>query len=180
MEAHYGQEAVFYSSRPLSFYYARNCKFALMSCGHYVALAVGHATDAFVSCQVADTILSDRALPRMADLLAGGADAVFLHSLQVSGEAARLVLDRTVRRDDGVLPLTSELCARLVIDNIPKYNFADTKQLPETPLRICWRVGSDGILVHGNHYHPFCLRPDSVRAPLPVDHRSGRQPVHRP
>ncbi len=46
MEARYGSEKVHYSENSLAFYYERNCKFALMSCAHYVALAAGRATDA--------------------------------------------------------------------------------------------------------------------------------------
>src|SRR5260370_6897315 len=66
MEAHYGHEEVFYSRRSLAFYYARNCKFSLMSCAHYVALAAGRATDALVSCQVAHKLVNDGALTRVA------------------------------------------------------------------------------------------------------------------
>ena len=62
MEACYGHEKVHYSDSSLAFYYERNCKFALMSCAHYVALAAGRATDALVSCQVADLVLNDGAL----------------------------------------------------------------------------------------------------------------------
>src|SRR5262249_45279505 len=69
MEACYGKTDVFYSPRSLAFYYARNCKFLLMSCAHYVALAAGRQTDAFVSCQVADTILNDGALGAIAEQL---------------------------------------------------------------------------------------------------------------
>ena len=95
MEAHYGHEEVFYSDRSLAFYYARNCKFALMSCAHYVALAAGRATDALVSCQVADTMLNDGALTRMAARLAGGADAVLINCIQMDGEVLRPALDRS-------------------------------------------------------------------------------------
>src|SRR5216684_3022406 len=66
MEAHYGHEEVFYSHRSLAFYYARNCKFALMSYAHYVALAAGCATDALVRCELAHTMLKDGALTLMA------------------------------------------------------------------------------------------------------------------
>ena len=93
MEAHYGRDEVFYSDRSLAFYYARNCKFALMSCAHYVALAAGRATDAFVSCQVADTVLNDGALPAMAARLADGVDAVLISGIQIDGAVLRPVLD---------------------------------------------------------------------------------------
>ena len=61
-------------------------------------------------------------------------------------------------------------------EHIPEYNFVDASDLPRTRLRICWRVGADGILVHGNHYHPICLRPKAFAHPLqltidPIDSR---------
>jgi hypothetical protein len=176
MEAHYGHEDVFYSQRSLAFYYARNCKFALMSCAHYVALAAGRATDALVSCEVADTMLNDGALTLMAARLEGGADAVLINCLQMDGEVLRSLLDRTFRRDDGALQISSDDCARILVEHLPEYNFADAGQLPRTRLRICWRVGADGILIHGNHYHPIGLRPKAFAHPLqltidPIDSR---------
>jgi hypothetical protein len=176
MEAHYGREEVFYSQRSLAFYYARNCKFVLMSCAHYVALAAGRATDAFVSCQVADTLLNDGALPLMAARLAGGVDAVLINCIQIDGEVLRRSLDHTCRRDDGELQISSDDCARILVKHLPEYNFADPSDLPRMRLRICWRVGADGILIHGNHYHPICLRPKAFAHPLqltidPIDSR---------
>ena len=165
-----------YSDRSLAFYYARNCKFALMSCAHYVALAAGRATDAFVSCQVADTVLNDGALPTMAARLVDGADAILISGIQIDGAVLRPVLDHACRRDDGVLRLSSDDCARILVEHLPEYNFADRSGLPRMRLRICWRVGADGILVHGNHYHPICLRPKAFAHPLhltidPIDSR---------
>jgi hypothetical protein len=176
MEAHYGHEDVFYSQRSLAFYYARNCKFALMSCAHYVALAAGRATDALVSCEVADTMLNDGALTRMATRLEGGVDAVLINCLQMDGEVLRSLLDHTFRRDDGALQISSDDCARILVEHLPEYNFADAGQLPRMRLRICWRVGADGILIHGNHYHPIGLRPKAFAHPLqltidPIDSR---------
>ena len=179
MEAHYGHEEVFYSDRSLAFYYARNCKFALMSCAHYVALAAGRATDAFVSCQVADTLLNDGALTQMAARLADGVDAVLINCIQIDGEVLRPALDHSCRRDDGVLQISSDDCARILAEHLPEYNFVGPGDLPRMRLRICWRVGADGILIHGNHYHPICLRPRRVRAPAAIDHRSHRQSIHR-
>ncbi|MDP1906970.1 MAG: hypothetical protein Q8K85_01620, partial [Hyphomicrobium sp.] len=124
MEAHYGREAVYYSERSLAFYYARNCKFALMSCAHYVALAAGRLTDAMVSCQVADSLLSDGSLPRMAAILAKDADAVLLNGLQLPANVLRPLLDHQFRRDDGSLQLSSEDCEKLLIEHLPDYNFA--------------------------------------------------------
>ena len=176
MEAHYGREEVFYSQRSLAFYYARNCKFALMSCAHYVALAAGRATDALVSCQVADTMLNDGALTAMAARLEGEAAAVLINCIQMDGEVLRSSLDRSFRQGDGALRISSTDCTRILAEHIPEYNFTDPNDLPRTRLRICWRVGTDGILVHGNHYHPICLRPKAFAHPLqltidPIDSR---------
>jgi hypothetical protein len=176
MEAHYGHEEVFYSRRSLAFYYARNCKFALMSCVHYVALAAGRATDALVSCKVADTMLNDGALTLIAARLQGGADAVLINCLQMDGEVLRSLLERTCRRDDGALQISSDECARIVVEHLPEYNFVDANDLPRTRLRICWRVGAEGILIHANHYHPIGMRPKAFAHPLqltidPIDSR---------
>ncbi|WP_421999514.1 tetratricopeptide repeat protein [Reyranella sp.] len=175
MEACYGQQPVFYSQESLAFYYARNCKFALMSCAHYAALAAGRRTDALVSCLIADAVLSDGALPRMAGLMAT-ADAVLVHAVQMPGTSVRPLLEERFRQPDGTLCLTSESCERLYVEHIPAGNFADAERRLDPPLRVAWRVGEQGLLVHGNHYHPFCLRPASFDHPLrltidPVDSR---------
>ncbi len=135
MQAHYGQEQVFYSQRSLAFYYARNCKFALMSCAHYVALAAGRMTDALVSCQVADTMLNNGALTAMAARLEGEADAVLINCLQMDGKVLRGVLDRRFRRADGALLISSEDCARILVEHLPDYNFVDAGELPRTRLQ---------------------------------------------
>ena len=72
--------------------------------------------------------------------------------------------------------LSSDSCARLVIEHMPERNFADSGRPFDIPLRIAWRVGDDGLLVHGNHYHPVPLRPKAFAHPLrltidPVDSR---------
>jgi hypothetical protein len=176
MEACYGHQEVFYSERSLAFYYTRNCKFVLMSCAHYAALAAGRLTDAFVSCQVADTILNDGALTLIADRLSGPSDAVLTNTMQLDGSVVRAALDQRCRHDDGVLEITTEDCSRIIVEQLPDYNFATADNLPRIPLRVCWRVGPDGILVHGNHYHPMGLRAKALHHPLhlsidPVDSR---------
>lgn len=176
MEAHYGHERVSYSDHSLAFYYARNCRFALMSGAHYAALAAGRATDALVSCQVADLILNDGALPCMAALLEAKADAVLIHTIQMNGTALREILDRTFRDGDHVLHIPSQDCAKLLVDHIPQRNSGDVGPSVESPIRICWRVGKEGILLHANHYHPICLRPKAFDHPFaltidPVDSR---------
>jgi hypothetical protein len=175
MQASYGQQKVHYSPNPLAFYYERNCGFALMSCAHYVALAAGRATDAFVSCLVADLVVNDGALAAMVDDM-GRADAVLVHAIQMRGAVLRPILDQQFRQADGVLCVSTESAARLVIEHIPAGNFADAGRSMDPPLRLAWRVGEDGLLVHGNHYHPFCLRPKAFEHPLrlsidPVDSR---------
>jgi hypothetical protein len=176
MEACYGRTKVFYSKRSLAFYYARHCKFLLMSCAHYVALAAGRRTDAFVSCQVADTILNDGALGLIADLLAGPSDAVLINSIALDGPVIRAAFDRHGRQPDGVLEISSADCTRIVVEHLPAYNFADEEGRPRIALRVCWRVGPQAVLVHGNHYHPMGLRPGAFDHPLhlstdPVDSR---------
>jgi hypothetical protein len=174
MEAYYGRSEVYYSENSLAFYYARNCKFALMSCAHYVALAAGRAADAYVSCLVADIVLNDGALPRMAAHM-NKADAVLAHSIQMHGNVLRPALE-AFRGPDGILQISAEACAKLIVEQIPEGNLADADRCMDPPLRIAWRVGEDGLIVHGNHYHPFCLRPESFQHPLrlsidPVDSR---------
>lgn len=171
----YGAQAVYYSSETLDFYYARNCKFALMSCAHYVALAAGRKTDALVSCQIADVIWNEGALPRMADLMTR-ADAVLVHCLHVQGRVVRPLLEDVAGASDGLLAISAEQCASLVAQHMPEGYFADGDHFLEPPLRIAWRVGAAGVLVHGNHYHPICLRPAAFAHPLrltidPVDSR---------
>lgn len=175
MEAGYGGHRVHYSENSLAFYYARNCKFALMSCAHYVALAAGRATDAFVSCAVADMIVNDGALPLMAARMRE-VDAVLVHAIQMHGSVLRSILDQKFRSSDGVLKIPSDACAKLVVEQIPEENLAGADRHFDPPLRIAWRVGEAGLLVHGNHYHPVCLRPTAFAHPLqlsidPVDSR---------
>lgn len=176
MDACYGKSEVFYSKRTLAFYYARHCKFLLMSCAHYVALAAGRRTDAFVSCQVADTILNDGSLSLIAEKLAGPADAVLINSIALDGPAIRAAFDRYSRRPDGVLEITPADCTRIIIEHLPASNFVDEEGRPRIALRVCWRVGPKAVLIHGNHYHPMGLRPSAFDHPLhlstdPVDSR---------
>lgn len=175
MEGCYGGEKVHYSANSLAFYYERNCKFLLMSCAHYVALAAGRPRDAFVSCLVADLVLNDGALPDMANRMSG-ADAVLAHAIQMHGKVLRPLLDQRFRGPDGILRLSPDSCTRLVIEHIPVDNLADAGRSIDPPLRLAWRVGDDGLLIHGNHYHPFLLRPKAFDHPLrlsidPVDSR---------
>ena len=176
MNAHYGQEKMAYSGESLASYYARSCKFALMSSAHYAALAAGRATAALVSCQVADLVLNDGALLRMAERMAEGSDAVLVHTFAMDGKALRPVLDRTFRREDGALAMPSDDCASLLMDHVHQRNFAGPAYALDQPIKILWRVGEKGILVHANHYHPICLRPNAFEHSLtltvdPVDSR---------
>ncbi len=175
MAAGYGHEKVPYSEETLAFYYERNCKFALMSCAHYVGLAAGCPVDALVSCMVADVMVNDGALTTMATQMSR-ADAVLAHAIQMHGKNLRPLMDRQFRDADGVLSVSADDCARLVVEYLPVDNLADSGQLMDPPLRLAWRVGDDGLLVHGNHYHPYCLRPKALGHPLrlsidPVDSR---------
>ncbi len=175
MEACYGQDKVPYSSQSLAFYYERNCKFALMSCAHYVGLAAGRAADAIVSCMVADVMVNDGALTTMAARMAD-ADAVLAHAIQMHGTDLRPLMYRQFRSVDGVLSVPPDACARLIVEYMPANNLADSGRLMDPPLRLAWRVGRHGMLVHGNHYHPYCLRPKALDHPLrlsidPVDSR---------
>ena len=88
----------------------------------------------------------------------------------------RPLLEQRFRGADGILQLSPDSCARLVIEHIPIDNLADAGRSIDPPLRIAWRVGDDGLLIHGNHYHPFLLRPKAFDHPLrlsidPVDSR---------
>lgn len=175
MEACYSQEAVPYSDQSLAFYYERNCKFALMSCAHYVGLAAGRAADAIVSCMVADVMVNDGALTTMAARMAD-ADAVLSHAIQMHGTDLRPLIYRRFRSADGVISVPPDDCGRLIVEYMPLNNLADSGRLMDPPLRLAWRVGRDGMLVHGNHYHPYCLRPKALDHPLhlsidPVDSR---------
>lgn len=176
MTAAYRATPVFYSSRTLDFYYARNCKFLLMSCAHYVALAAGRRTESLVSCQVADTLLSDGSLARIAELLSGPADAVLVNSMQLEGATLRDRLERTCRRADGSITIPPDVASELIVSHLPDNNFATAANLPRIPLRMTWRVGAGAVLVHGNHYHPMGLRPAAFAHPLhlsidPIDSR---------
>jgi hypothetical protein len=175
MAARYGSEQVPYSDHSLAFYYERNCKFALMSCAHYVGLAAGRAADAIVSCMVADVMVNDGALTTMAAKMSE-ADAVLTHAIQMHGKDLRPLMDQQFRDAAGVLSVSSEACARLIVNYLPDGNLASAERLMDPPLRLAWRVGTDGLLVHANHYHPYCLRPKALGHSLglsidPVDSR---------
>ncbi len=112
----------------------------------------------------------------MAERLAGQSDAVLINCLQLDGAALRSALDGTCRRADGSIEITPEDCTTIVLRHMPGYNFATAGNLPQIPLRICWRVGAEGLLIHGNHYHPIGLRPKAFEHPLeltidPIDSR---------
>ena len=104
------------------------------------------------------------------------ADAVLAHAIQMHGTDLRPLIDRQFRSADGVLSVPPDDCGRLIVEYMPSNNLADSGRLMDPPLRLAWRVGKDGMLVHGNHYHPYCLRPKALDHPLhlsidPVDSR---------
>lgn len=185
MKEGYGSVKVPYSDQTLDFYYSRLCKFALMSFCHYVALAAGRDAQALVSCQVADTLLNDGALSLMVERMATGVNAVLISSIQLDGQQVRPVLDRRYRKPDGVLTITADDCAALLLAHAPPSNFIESTDYLKLPLRICWRVGSSGALVHANHFNPICLRPHAISHPLafsidPTDSRFlGRSEITR-
>ncbi len=176
MAAYYGGQGYPHSDETLDAFYARNCKFILMSCAHYVTLLAGRRVDALVSCGVADTTMSDGTLPRIAEFLRDRADAVLLHMIQLPGRHIRGALDADCRRPDGSVVLARVQAERLLVKHIPERNFHGSEHPFDMPLRLCWRVGHDGVIVHGNHFHPIGLRPARFDHPLrltidPVDSR---------
>lgn len=145
-----------YGSR-LGEYYARSTKFALMSAAHYVALEAGREVDALVTAMGADNIFSDSALTRMAEKIAGGCDVVLVSGFRVHKAKAALGAEARHRKDDGSLCLSSEDYVDLLIDNIPPEYFVDSPTFADFPLMLCWRIPEEGVLVHANHYHPYCV-----------------------
>lgn len=166
MASHYAARKAFHSDEPLAAYYARECKFVLMSCAHYVSLLAGRRMDAMVSCGVADLAMTDGTLAQVAEVLHEKADAVLMHAIQMPGEKVRSVLDNDCRTAGGALTVSREQGERLLVELIADRNYHGSLEPYDMPLRICWRAGPEGVLVHGNHFHPIGLRPARFAHPL--------------
>jgi tetratricopeptide (TPR) repeat protein len=167
MSEHYGND--------LGPYYARNCKFLLFSCSHYLALAVGYKLDSLVVPLCADIFLNESALTSISELVPRTADVVASGGINLP--AARVGMEIETYRDKmGRLVVPSAAIAKLAIKHFPEQYFADAKSFSNFPIMICWRVGSNGLLIYQSHYHPVCIRARSLLPPFelttdPVDSR---------
>lgn len=138
-------------------YYFRSMKFALMSAAHYVALEAGRQVDALVTAMGADNIFSDMALTRMAEKIEEGHDVVLVSGFRVHKAKMAESAEARHRKADGSFCLSSEDYVDLLIENIPPEYFVDSPTFADFPLLLCWRVPGEGVLVHANHYHPYCV-----------------------
>ena len=138
-------------------YYFRSLKFALMSTAHYVALEAGRQVDALVTAMGADNIFSDLALTRMAEKIEEGHDVVLVSGFRVHKAKVAERAEARYRKADGSFCLSSEDYVDLLIENIPSEYFVDSPTFADFPLMLCWRVPGEGVLVHANHYHPYCV-----------------------
>ena len=164
MEARYGNETVHYSEHSLAFYYERNCKFALMSCAHYVG--AGSRPGGRCARELHGR-RRDGERWRSADhggqTGGGRRRAGSCHPDAWQGSSADH--GSTVPSDDGVLTFPSDDCARLIVAYMPAIILPAPGGIRSTASHLAWHVGEDGMLVHGNHYHPFCLRPKALTIP---------------
>jgi hypothetical protein len=161
-------------------YYSRMVKFALMSTCHYVALEVGRRTDALVTAMGADNVCSDRALTRMADLVEDGADVVLVCGFRLLKGSVIDVVEQRHRAADGSIRISSDDYVDFLIDGIPRGSFVDADAFADFPLIVCWRIPHEGVLVHANHYHPYCVAAGRLSRPLSptIDPIDGRF-IHR-
>lgn len=158
MRDHYGDA--------LGPYYARTCKFLLMSSAHYAALSVARQIDGFAIPLGADAIFSDGSLPAMARYMDEGKDIVLLVGIRLGDDVQPLI--ESFRSSAGVLSLSSRDVSELYVRHIPESYFAESASFALTPIMMCWRVGTTGILVHSNHYHPVCIRAGATQHPFPL------------
>lgn len=138
-------------------YYFRSMKFALMSAAHYVSLEAGREVDALVTAMGADNIFSDSALTRMAEKVEEGCDVVLVSGFRVHKAKVAESVEARHRKADGSFCLSSEDYVDLLIENIPPEYFVDSPTFADFPILLCWRVPGEGVLVHANHYHPYCV-----------------------
>lgn len=157
-------------------YYWRARKFSLMSSAHYVALEVGRRLDALVTVLGADNVFNDTALARMGELMAQGADVVLVAGFRLLKKSMIDTVEQKYRGEDGTISMNSGECARVLAAHVQEDFFVDAKRFADFPLMLCWRVADEGVLVHANHYHPYCIRASYLTGPLlpttdPVDGR---------
>lgn len=167
MSDHYGTD--------LGPYYARNCKFLLFSCSHYLALAVGYKLDSLVVPLCADIFLNESVLTSVSELVPKIADVVASGGINLPADQVRAEIE-TYRDKTGRLVVPSAAIAKLATKHFPEQYFADAKAFSNFPIMICWRVGPNGLLIYQSHYHPVCIRARSLLPPFelttdPVDSR---------
>lgn len=157
-------------------YYARTCKFLLLSCAHYVALAAGRDLDSTVVPLCSDSILSDGVLTGIAEIMAGEIDVVCFWGFRLTGRQARESVEQGFRAPDGSISISPQSLARLFVKYAPDAYDVASANFSSFPENLYWRVGRNALLVHASHYHPICIRPSSLVFPLelttdPVDSR---------
>jgi hypothetical protein len=160
----------------LADYFARLWKFCLMSGAHYVTLEAGRRLDAFVTTMCGDNVLNDRAFARIAELMETGTDLVEVTVVRLTRSEVVDRLTVGARQQDGVLVLPARKLVDAIIDHMPREYFVDCYDFARFPLMLCWRIGSDGIVVHSNHFQPLCVRAGALQhvLGLTIDPLDGR------
>ncbi len=166
MKRAYGEE--------LGPYYARTCKFLLMSSAHYVALTVARRHGGFAIPLGADAIFADGSFEAIGRHMDAGKDVILLMGIRLGDEVQPMI--ETFRTEDGLLAIPSPEVSRLYVEHIPDGYFAESDCFALMPIMLCWRVGDTGVLIHSNHYHPVCIRAAATEHPYeltidPVDSR---------
>jgi hypothetical protein len=155
---------------------AAHTKFSLMSCSHYLALETGRRLDADVMTIGADNVVNDGFLANAAKILEGDVSVIAVPGFRLYRDRVLAEIDARFRRQDGVVEVPMGQFAKLLCDHMPESCFVDSEQFTRFPLFLCWRVGSEGMLVFANHYMPYIIRARFLKGPLtpsidPVDGR---------
>jgi len=70
------------------------------------------------------------------------------------------------RRDDGILDIDSQMLVNWLLQYLPEENYVDAKSFSAFPIYVCWRVGSEGLIAHVNHYCLWFIRGRDLTGPI--------------
>lgn len=119
-----------------------------------------------------DTVLADNSLQILRSILRMNIRAVMVPRLRLRRATAASAL-REHYWIDGILSINPPDLVRLALDHLhplARAQFHDTARQID-PATLCWRIGTEGVLMHAFDYYPLVIYPHAgAPSAAPVDH----------
>lgn len=163
-------------SRVSDFPTACHAQFGLMSTAHYAMMECARRLEMDATVIGADNIVNKDFLSHLADASDRGASAVGCPGFRLPAAESLAAAEEFRAPDDRIISISGSDFATLLDKYLPKAVFVSADDFARFPLFLCWRVEGEGVLVHGNHYHPVMISGrhlKEIKAPSidPIDGR---------